>query len=298
MTGATVKLELISIETETYPLDGILYTPSSGAMRQAAMFLHGNCHNFYMGPSRFMPETLIAGGIACLAFNRRGHDVVTSLSGRDIGGGAFQLAAEALADNRYAAAWLRRRGFSAPIVIGHSNGGVLATQYAADHPDTPAVVLMSAHRGGRGITARISEKGLFARGGHDELVAAAERMIAEGRGKELMLLPGWWWVASAECIVDYANNMPDILDNAGKMRMPVLVMRGAQEPLDLYPAEEFAARCASRRCDLRILAECDHFYTGHEKMVSKLVADWLREACNPPPALRGMTTLRTDEPNS
>lgn len=275
----TVKLELISIETETYPLDGLFYTPSGGEARRAAMFFHGNCHNFYMGPSRFMPQTLVANGIACLAFNRRGHDMVTSLRGRDVGGGAFQLAAEAHADNRHAAAWLRRRGFADPIVIGHSNGGVLATQYAADHPDTPAVVLMSAHRGGPGITARISEKGLFGRSELKELLAAAGRLIAEGRSKDLMLLPGWWWVATAESVVDYSNNMPDILDNAGRMRMPVLVIRGDQEPPDLYPAEEFVARCVSSRCDLRILSACDHFYTGQERAVSVLVADWLREVC-------------------
>lgn len=272
-----MKLELISIETETAPLDGIFYAPADAAAQHAAMFLHGNCHNFYTGPSRFMPETLVARGIACLAFNRRGHDMVVSLQGRDVGGGAFQLAAQAHADNRHAAAWLRRRGFGAPIVIGHSNGGVLATEYAADHPDTPAVVLMSAHRGGRGITARISEKGLFGRGSHGQVIAAAERMIAEGRGKDLMLLPGWWWVASAESVVDYSTNMPDILDNAGRMHMPVLVMRGEAEPRDLYPAEEFASRCAAERCDLRILVGCDHFYTGHERTVSALVADWLGE---------------------
>jgi pimeloyl-ACP methyl ester carboxylesterase len=273
-----MKLELISIETETHPLDGILYTPDDGAGRHAVMFLHGNCHNFYMGPSRFMPETLVAHGFACLAFNRRGHDMVTSLAGRDIGGGAFQLAHEARADNRHAAAWLCRRGFGDPAVIGHSNGGVLATEYAADHPGTPAVVLMSAHRGGRGITARISEKGLFGGDAHKDLIAAAGGMIAAGRGRELMLLPGWWWVASAECVVDYSENMPDILDNAPRMRMPVLVMRGDQEPPDLYPAEDFAARCAGR-CDLRILEGCDHFYTGREREVSKLVAEWLRGVC-------------------
>jgi pimeloyl-ACP methyl ester carboxylesterase len=274
-----MKLELISIETETWPLDGILYTPDGGAAaHHAAMFLHGNCHNFYMGPSRFMPETLVAHGFACLAFNRRGHDMVTSLSGRDIGGGAFQLAHEANADNRHAAAWLRGRGFGDPVVIGHSNGGVLATEYAAHHPGTPAVVLMSAHRGGRGITARISEKGMFGRDALKDLIATAERMIAEGRGKELMLLPGWWWVASAECVADYSDNMPDILDNAPRMGMPVLVMRGDREPPDLYPAEDFAARCAGR-CDLRILEDCDHFYTGREKAVSAVVAEWLRGVC-------------------
>jgi pimeloyl-ACP methyl ester carboxylesterase len=90
------------------------------------VFFHGNCHNFYMGPSRFMTERLVSDGFACPAFNRRGHDMVTSLDSRNIGGGAFQLAHEAIADNRYAARWLTRRGYGAPILIGHSNGGVLA----------------------------------------------------------------------------------------------------------------------------------------------------------------------------
>jgi hypothetical protein len=33
------------------------------------------------------------------------------------------------------------------------------------------------------------------------------------------------------------------------------------------------------RCELRILPDCDHFYTGHEKMVSIFVAEWLRDIC-------------------
>jgi pimeloyl-ACP methyl ester carboxylesterase len=275
-----MTLELVSIKTDTYPLDGIFYTPDDAPVRAVAMFLHGNCHNFYMGPSRFMPQTLLADGIACLAFNRRGHDMVTSLSGRSIGGGSFQLAHEALADNRYAAQWLQARGFAAPIVIGHSNGGVLAAQYAVDHPDTPALVLMSAHRGGRGITAKISARGLFGRDQYADVMAQASRMVAEGKAKELMLLPGWWWVASAECVLDYSENMPDTLENAPRMRVPVLFLRGDQEPEDVYPAETFASLCASP-CAARVVPDCDHFYTGNEQKVSDLVAGWLRQTCRP-----------------
>ena len=271
-----MNLELVSIATDTYPLDGIFYTPSNGPIRAVAMFFHGNCHNFYMGPSRFMPKTLVAEGIACLAFNRRGHDMITSLGGRDIGGGAFQLAHEALADNRYAAQWLRDRGFASPIVIGHSNGGVLAAQYAVDHPDTPAVVLMSAHVGGKTITRRMSANGMFGRDQLSEIEARARQMVADGCGKELMLLPGWWWVASAECVVDYSDNMPDIVECASRTKVPVLFLRGDQEPAELYPAEAYAANCASP-CEVRILPDCGHFYTGHEQSVSVLVTDWLRQ---------------------
>lgn len=273
-----MNLELVSIKTDTYPLDGLFYTPTDQPIRAVAMFFHGNCHNFYMGPSRFMPPMLLAEGIACLTFNRRGHDMVTSLDGRNVGGGSFQLAHEAIADGGYAAAWLRDRGHANPAVIGHSNGGVLAAQYAADHPETPAVVLMSAHRGGQGITSLISEKGLFGKEQLPQLLAQAEQMVAEGRGRELMLLPGWWWVASAESVLDYSGNMPNTLDNARKIKVPVLYLCGDQEPADLYPLEKFAALCTSP-CETHILRSCDHFYTGHESAVSTLVANWLIKAC-------------------
>ena len=269
------ELELVSITTDNYPLDGLFYTPRGAKPRAAAMIFHGNCHNFYTGPSRFLPEALVAQGIACLAFNRRGHEMVTSLDGRNVGGGAFQLAHEAIADGRFAAGFLAKCGFADPIVIGHSNGGVLAAQHAADHPETSALVLMSAHLGGEGITTLISAKGLFGRDRLPELLAEAERMVAQGRGRELMLLPGWWWVISAESFLDYSRNMPATLDNARKIKSRVLYVCGDQEPPDLYPAQEFAKRCPSP-CEVRILPDCDHFYTGLESETAALVADWLR----------------------
>ena len=42
------------------------------------------------------------------------------------------------------------RGFPAPIVIAHSGGGMLGVAHAAAHPETPALVLLSAFRGGAG----------------------------------------------------------------------------------------------------------------------------------------------------
>src|SRR5664279_1604131 len=98
-----MRLELVSIPTETEPLDGLFYTPDNGDIVGGALLFHGNCHNFYTGPSRFMPELLTQRGFACLAFNRRGHDMVVSLKGRHIGGGSFQTANESIADNHAAA---------------------------------------------------------------------------------------------------------------------------------------------------------------------------------------------------
>ena len=78
---------------------------------------------------------------------------------------------EAIADNRYAADFLKERGFAAPIVIGHSNGGMLAVQHVADHPETPALVLLSAHLGGKSIVPHASKVGLLGGDRIDEVEA-------------------------------------------------------------------------------------------------------------------------------
>src|SRR5438270_10178991 len=68
-----MRTELISIATDTLPLDGAFYLPE-GEPSGAAMLFHGNTMNFYVGAPRFLPPVLTRLGFACLAFNRRGHD--------------------------------------------------------------------------------------------------------------------------------------------------------------------------------------------------------------------------------
>ena len=73
-----MRTELITIQTPTIPIDGAWHTPDDGKPRAAALLFHGNTMNFYTGMSRFLPPVLTQLGIACLAFNRRGHDVITT----------------------------------------------------------------------------------------------------------------------------------------------------------------------------------------------------------------------------
>ena len=240
------------------------------------MLLHGNCMNFYTGAPRFLPAHLVKLGLAALAYNRRGHDMVATLNSRAVSGGAFQMTKEAVADNRYAADWLKTRGFSAPIVIGHSNGGMLAVQHVADHPETPALVLLSAHLGGKSVVPLASKVGLLGGDRIDAVEAQARAMVAQGRGGELMVLPGWWHVITAESYLDYASELPDVLALAPRITCPVLYIRGDKEPAHIYPAEEFAAR-AGGRCDVRIVKDCDHFYGGREDTIAGIVTGWLGE---------------------
>jgi pimeloyl-ACP methyl ester carboxylesterase len=192
-----VRTQLVGIPTPTRLLDGALYEPEDGAARGAVLLFHGNTMNFYTGALRFLPPALVRLGYACLAFNRRGRDILGIRDSREAEGAAFQLVAEAVEDNACAARWLADRGFEAPVVIGHSNGGTLAVRHAADHPRTPALVLLSAHCGGRDMVPLASRRGLLGGDRLEALTAQARSMVADGRGRELMLLPGWWYVASA-----------------------------------------------------------------------------------------------------
>ena len=270
-----MKTALVSIPTDTVPLDGAWHEPD-GAAKNAVLLLHGNTMNFYQGAPRFLPPALTAIGYACLAFNRRGHDILGIRDSREAEGAAFQTYAEAIEDDRLAAAWLAERGFAHPVVIGHSNGGTLAVRHVADHPGTPALVLLSAHCGGKEMVPRASRAGLLAKDRLKELIHLSRTMVSEGRGRELILLPGWWHVTSAASFVDALENCPDVLELAPRIGCPVLYLRGDREPADLYPAEAFAQRSRGP-CTVRIVADCDHFYKGREEAVTRIVADWLPE---------------------
>src|SRR6267142_1253201 len=202
MPAMPTFMSLVSIPTDTVALEGAWYEPDAAARSGAALLFHGNTMNFYSGAPRFLPPALTELGLACLAFNRRGHDILAIRDSRAAEGAAFQTIAEAVADNRFAAAWLAQRGFPHPVVIGHSNGGMLAVRHVADHPETPALVLLSAHGGGRNIVQRGARSGLMVGERVEEFAAQARDRVKAGRGRELMLMPGWWYAISAESFLD------------------------------------------------------------------------------------------------
>lgn len=277
-----MRTELVSIPTDTLPLDGALHWPEKRPIGAVLLF-HGNTMNFYTGAPRFLPPVLTELGFVCLAFNRRGHDILSIRDSRAAEGAAFQLTRESIADNRIAAEWMASRGFAHPVVIGHSNGGMLAVQHVADHPATPALVLLSAHRGGKDQVAGSCKAGLFAGDRLEELTAEARALVKAGRGKQLLLMPGWWYVITAESFLDRLSEMPDVVALAPRIKCPVLFIRGDQEAAQQYPAEEFQSR-AGGRCDVEIVPNCDHFYVRREPAVTELVSTWLARTMKISPA--------------
>lgn len=278
---------MISIPTPTAPLAGLYYEPEGGANAGAAVYFHGTTMNFYFSAAQFLPPVLTKLGFAFLAFNRRGHDTLSTRNSRVAEGGAFETTAQAIEDNRIAAEWVGRRGFSRPVVIGHSYGGMLGVRHVVDHPETPALVLLSAGRGGPRQDHAGGTERLFAVDRFAELKAHAEELVNAGRGKELMFMPGWWYVISAESFLDRIANVPDTITLAPKIKCPVLAIRGDKEDVERYPAEEFQ-RAAGGACQVQVVKNCDHFYNGCEDTICDIVSSWLAQTLA---SLAGRTTL-------
>src|SRR5439155_1793604 len=185
-----VRTELVSIATDTTPLDRAFHQPEDRPSRGGVLLFHGNSMNFYTGAPRWLPPVLTELGFACLAFNRRGHDILSIRDSRAPVGGALQLTHEGIADNDFAARWMTDRGFPAPVVIAHSGGGLLGAVHAARHAETPALVLLSAFRGGTGEQAVVAQVALAGEG-YEATMANAQALVAAGRGGEFMSVPDW-----------------------------------------------------------------------------------------------------------
>ncbi|MQB02175.1 MAG: alpha/beta fold hydrolase [Actinobacteria bacterium] len=267
--------ELVRVVTSGRPLDGLLYRSDAARPRGGALLMHGNMRNFYTGPVRFLPPYLVPQGYDCFAFNRRAHDILTADDDRRPEGGAFQITAEGMEDNEHAAGFLAELGHRRPIVIGHSNGGMLGTAFAASHPETRALVLLSAHAGAS-ISRDLARRGQMGGVRHEELVHEAEELVEQGRGDELLLMPGWWYAIAARSLLDRERAMPSTVDMAARVECPCLLIKSADEPEHLYPSQAFAERTKGP-CAVELIPGASHYYHSQQAKVAGLVADWLHD---------------------
>lgn len=267
--------ELITFKAaDGFPLDGLVYTPAGGAGERAALLVHGKVMNFYTGPGRILPPHLTSLGWSCLAMNRRGHDLGGIRNGRESYGGSWETFGDSQLDIAAGIAELRRRGFSKIVLVGHSFGGISSAAYAADHPgEVAALALCSAGSGGPDYLVQSSRRGMLAAERHDEVDAEARRLVAEGRGDQMIALKGWWYAITAASWVDLSQNVPDTVENARRYPGPILALRGSKELTASYPAEAVVA-AAGKRATLAVIPEGDHFYNGVEAEFARAVCDW------------------------
>jgi hypothetical protein len=109
---------------------------------------------------------------------------------------------------------------------------------------------------------------------YEEITAEARRLVDEGSGEQLLLVPGWWYVISANTYVDLLDNCPDIVEFAADIPCDTLYLRSTEEPASLYPGELIADRC-DFAVSVSVLDIGGHYYVDHEDEVADVVATWL-----------------------
>lgn len=271
-----MRSELITFHAvDKFPLDALLYLPPKETTSRAALLVHGKVMNFYTGPGRILPPHLTALGISCLAMNRRGHDLGGIRNGRESYGGSWEKFFDSQLDIAAGIAVLRERGFSRIVLIGHSFGGIASAAYAGEHPaDIAALALCSAGTGGPDYLVQSSRRGMLAGDRHQAVDAEAKRLVAEGRGDQIIALPGWWYAITAASWVDLSKNVPLTVEGARRYPGPILALRGEKEPADIYPAEA-VAQAAPGRATLAVIPGGDHFYNKTEAALASAVCDWV-----------------------
>ena len=219
-----------ALETPAPPLD---VTAPRDAAVDAWLCIHGTGSNFYAASTLGgLAPKLLASGAAVLRANTRGHDVICtgpSTGGHALLGAAFERVSEAPLDLRAWIDFLQTRGFQRIGLLGHSLGAIKAILTMAGDNPPPVKVLVAAS------PPRLSyEHFRQSRRGVEflENFATAEKLVASGRGEELLLVqfPIAYYVTAAKFIDRYgpAENY-NILRMLDRVTVPTLMTYGSAE---------------------------------------------------------------------
>ena len=274
--------ELVYTESEDgFTLEGVVIRPAAGTpeRRVALIWVHGLTGKFY-GPSAIRVGRELAGeGYTVVSGNNRGHDFGTMLRRADgtgvLGGGGWECFDESPRD---VAAWIsfaESLGFRRVALFGHSLGALKVAYYQAQRQDPRVAGLVA---GSPPVRAGRLDPGLLAQ---------AEKMVAEGRGRDLLAWgtsPAGAGTHSAQTYLNrartgidtYGTDVPD--SAVSKIRCPLLALFGSDEAwvggaADLDTIKRNAT--AAERVETAMIEGADHVYTGHEPDVARVVARWL-----------------------
>ena len=129
-------------------------------------------------------------------------------------------------------------------------------------------------------------RGLHSGEATPETTATAERLAAEGRGKELLIWKRTNRVRriSAQTLVSRLRAIPDMFGlrtpeaAISWVRCPLLIFDGTNGPL-IGTAEELEVirrnATAASRVEAKMIDGADHLYTGKEREVAELIASFV-----------------------
>ena len=278
--------DLVEVTTaDNVTLNGAYFAPTvreRATPIEAVCFFHGDTGHFYRPLYLELGARLAARGVAFLAANRRGHDIVSN------GAPAGPLAGyahESVEDSRidYAAwlALLRERGHSNVAIGGHSGGAVRAAYAQARErfPEVSAIISVSPgeydHQGLLDLHA-------------DEFTNAWEWSIerVESGDPDAYLRPGipWGSTWTARAFIDCFNpdNRYSVRRRAAELNCSALFIFGALEcgdGPDRLPVCGAAMRglrsAAYPRATVRVIEGATHGYLNRDVQLFQTIIQWL-----------------------
>jgi pimeloyl-ACP methyl ester carboxylesterase len=284
------------VTSDGLELQGLVVTPEAGPAKTTLLHIHGLAGNFY--ENRFVDnaaEACAGAGINFITLNNRGHEYISDFIVETPGGkaasqqigGAFETFDDCLKD---IAAWVgfaKARGAERIILQGHSHGALKALFYLSRTAD-PAV-------GGLVLLSPSDDFGLqrYRMGKRfDEIVGIARKMVAEGRGSELVPHDYFHYLISAATYLDtfrpeshlkiFNISMTDthLFPEIESVKVPVLAVVGSVDEAFIGHPSEFVADLRRRFKGTKdftahVIREAPHNYLGHEAELAKHLADWL-----------------------
>lgn len=271
-TPTRVATELVELRRgDGHLLDALWYDGVDSNF--GVLHVHGKGSSILNSPSRFLPPLLP--GVAHLAINMRCHDLAYTVGTDDfaVDGGMWEDLSIGHLDLAAGVAHLRERGVEHVVVCGHSSGGY----YAVD--------LMPRDHGIAGwilLSPLTTNKNPFAWWWPDpaDLRRArrqAAAMVAAGRGRDLIPVPGWFHAISAGSLLQRFEEPDDLwLTNVRQAVAPVLMVWGDAEPRHgLW--QQLSTRFTGPRDRNRVLASAGHYYQGHERALAEEIDRFLTD---------------------
>jgi len=286
--------ELVYVKSEDDIVNGgaIFTAPKDSAKSIAIIWIHGWGVNFYSPTYVMIGRALAERNYTCIAGNTRMHDIgnVEAWRGekRIRGGGYWGIASEEVRD---LAAWIdfaETRGFKQVVLVGHSAGWAAVRSYQAEKQDPRVVGIVLASGQVRADTSPADP---------DQL-AQATRMVAEGRGDDLIRIPKRSFPSfiSAATFMDTVNTPPEFKDFFGiqtpnpavtRIHCPLLAFFGTKDDVGTEADLELLKSSVQRqpsgpsRINTVMIKNADHMYAGEEAQVAQIITQWANSLITP-----------------
>ena len=278
--------DLVEVTTlDNVTLGGAYFAPTvreRATPIEAVCFFHGDTGHFYRPLYLELGARLAARGIAFLAANRRGHDIVSNGAP---GGPLAGYAHESVEDSRLDyAAWLgllRERGHASVAIGGHSGGAVRAAyaQARERYPEVAGVISVSP--------GEYDHQGLIDLHGDEFTYAWAWSVEQVDSGSpDAYLRPGipWGSTWTAQAFIDCFNpdNRYSVRRRAAELNCPALFVFGSLEcgdGPDRLPVCGAAMRGLRRanhpHTTARVIDGATHGYVDRDMQLYETILEWL-----------------------